>query len=148
MEIETLSECNLKPLIGLVLELWNDCEFEEEYEAYKSIIEIENEICYLAKNQGEYIAFIHLTIRHDYVEGAIELPVAYVEGIYVKTEFQKRGLAKELMKTAENWALQKGLKQLASDTELTNAAGINFHQKLGFTEVDRLVCFIKNLDEK
>lgn len=29
---------------------------------------------------------MHLSIRNDYIEGAIDLPVAYIEGIYVKPE--------------------------------------------------------------
>ena len=145
MNIEILSKDNLKPLIELVLELWNDCLFDEELENYKNILDAENEICFIANNEGEYVAFIHLSIRNDYVEGATELPVAYIEGIYVKPEFQKKGIAKKLIDIAENWATTKGLKQIASDAELINVPGIDFHKKLGFIEVERVVCFIKNI---
>ncbi len=145
MTIEVISAQNVKSLTQLVLELWNDCLFEEEFENYKSIIRSENEICYLAREAEQYIAFIHLSIRNDYVEGAIDLPLAYVEGLYVKPEYQKQGIAKELMKVAENWAIQKGLKQIASDTDFGNSTSIDFHKKIGFIEVGRIVCFIKNL---
>jgi len=60
-----------------VLELWGDCDLEEEYEHYKNAINSGTEICFLVKEQNIYIAFIHLSIRNDYVEGADELPVAY-----------------------------------------------------------------------
>ncbi|GAB3524329.1 GNAT family N-acetyltransferase [Emticicia fontis] len=145
MKIEIIAEENLKPLIDLVLELWPDCSFEEEFENYRSIIGTENEICYLVKDHGKYIAFIHVGTRSDYVEGSIESPVAYIEGVYVKPEFQKKGIARELINTAKNWAKEKGFKQIASDTELSNTSSIDFHKKLGFTEVDRIVCFIKDL---
>ncbi|URC14887.1 aminoglycoside 6'-N-acetyltransferase [Flavobacterium sp. B183] len=145
MNIEVISSQNLKQLVELVLELWNDCSFDEEVESYKAIIDSENEICYVVKDQEDYIAFVHLSTRNDYVEGAEDLPVAYIEAIYVKPAYQKQGIARRLTKVAEDWAKQKGFKQIASDTDLWNSASIDFHQKTGFTEVERIVCFIKNL---
>jgi aminoglycoside 6'-N-acetyltransferase I len=79
------------------------------------------------------------------VEGAAESPVAYVEGVYVKPDFQRQGFAKKLISVAEDWAKQKGLTQLASDTGVTNLQSINFHKEVGFTEAERIVCFIKNI---
>ena len=145
MEIQQLSIENLKHLVELVLELWPDCTFDEEYESYKNILSSENEICYLVKEQGIYIAFTHFTIRTDYVEGATEFPVAYIEALFVKPDYQKLGIGKKLVSAGENWGRQKGCTQLASDTELTNLIGIDFHKKIGFDEVNRIVCFIKNL---
>jgi len=142
---ETLSLHNLHNLMGLVLELWDDCVLEEELENYKSIIGSEEEICYLMKDQEEHIAFIHLSIRHDYVEGSGELPVAYIEAIYVKSKYRQKGIASTLINLAENWARQKGLKQIASDTEIGNLRSIDFHKKVGFQEAGRIVCFIKEL---
>ena len=145
MSIEPLTNDNLKHLTKLVLELWTDCVFEEELGDYKSIIGSEKEVCYLVVGEHEYIGFIHVTIREDYVEGATELPIAYIEGIYVKENYRNRGVAKELVNTAENWAKHRGCKQLASDTEITNSASIDFHKKIGFSEAARIVCFVKNL---
>jgi aminoglycoside 6'-N-acetyltransferase I len=145
MKIEIVSEENLKQLTELVLELWDDCSFEEEFVNYKSIIDSGKEVCYLVKDQESYIAFVHVSIRNDYVEGATDLPVAYVEGIYVKPNYQKQGIAKKLIKVAEDWANQMGLKQLASDTDIANSNSIDFHNKTGFIEVERIVCFIKKL---
>ncbi|MVM36633.1 GNAT family N-acetyltransferase [Spirosoma sp. HMF3257] len=145
MEIQQLSENNLHEFVDLVLELWTDCAFEEEYENYKRILRLDNEICYLLKDQGIYIAFIHLTIRTDYVEGATEFPVAYIEALYVKPTYQKLGLGSKLVSAGENWSRQKGCGQLASDTELTNSIAIDFHKNIGFDEVNRIVCFVKKL---
>jgi aminoglycoside 6'-N-acetyltransferase I len=145
MDIEIISAGNLKSLTELVLELWTDCSFDVEFDNYTNIIGSENEICYLIKDHEKYIAFVHLRIRNDYVGGANDLPVAYIEGLYVKTDYQKQGIAKKLIRVAEGWAKQKGLKQIASDTDITNLASINFHKKIGFEEVERIVCFIKDL---
>ena len=96
MIIEQLSTDNLKHLTALVLELWPECIFDEEYEQYKNLIYSETEACFLVKNPNRYIAFIHLSIRNDYVEGAYSLPVAYIEAVYVQPEYQK-------MESQGNW---------------------------------------------
>jgi aminoglycoside 6'-N-acetyltransferase I len=144
---ETLSLQNLQNLMSLVLELWEDCSFDEELENYKSIIDSEEEICYLIKDKEDYIAFVHVSIRNDYVEGSGDLPVAYIEAIYVKPEYRQKRIAKNLIDLAENWAKKKRLKQIASDTEIGNLISINFHLKVGFQEAGRIVCFIKDIKE-
>lgn len=145
MEIQQLSADNLSSLVELVLEMWPDCTFEEEFESYKSILTAKDEACYLIKEGEAFIAFIHVGMRNDYVEGAIEFPVAYIEAMYVKPHFQNSGVGRMLVKEAENWSREKGCRQIASDTEIKNAAAVSFHGKLGFEEVNRVVCFIKNL---
>lgn len=45
MKIEQLSSQNLKALVELVLELWPECSFEEEYEAYRQMIDAQQEVC-------------------------------------------------------------------------------------------------------
>lgn len=145
MEIEQLSEKNLKNLIDLVLELWPDCDYNEEFQSYQGFIDSENDVCYLAQESGVYVGFIHVSIRTNYVEGANDLPIAYIEAIYVNPNHQRLGIGDLLIKAAENWAKQKGYKQLGSDTEIYNSKAIDFHKKSGFEEVNRVVCFIKNI---
>jgi aminoglycoside 6'-N-acetyltransferase I len=145
MELQNLSAENLNNLVELVLELWVEDDFTEAYEHYQGILDTDQEACFLVKVREQFIAFIHIAIRNDYVEGATVLPVAYIEGLYVRPNFQQQGIARKLISAAETWAIQKGITQLASDTETTNEQSIIFHKKTGFTEVGRIVCFIKNL---
>ncbi|MGM9511443.1 aminoglycoside 6'-N-acetyltransferase [Larkinella sp. GY13] len=145
MIIEPLAIATVKTLTELALELWPDCTFDEEYDYYTSIVDAETEICYLVREQERYIAFVHLSIRTDYVEGATESPVAYLEAIYVKPAYQKRGIGRELVRLGEEWGKRNGCRHFASDAELTNGASIDFHTKTGFTEANRIVCFIKDL---
>lgn len=145
MEISELSKDNLSELVALVLQLWPECDYAEELENYKNILDAENEICYLSKVQGHYSAFIHVSIRSDYVEGATTDPVAYIEALYVEPGQQRSGIGRHLLAAAEDWARQKGCRQLASDTELNNTNAISFHLRSGFTEANRIVCFIKEV---
>lgn len=82
-----------------------------------------------------------LSLRHDYVEGAESSPVGYLEGIYVRPGHRKKGIAKELVQFAKEWAKNRGCTELASDCEIGNEASRAFHAKMGFAEANRIICF-------
>src|SRR5689334_2297753 len=42
-------------------------------------------------------------------------PIAYVEGWYVDDDLRRVGVGRELMRAAEQWALQQGCREIASD---------------------------------
>jgi len=58
---------------------------------------------------------------------------------------RRRGYAAQLLSACENWAKEKGCREFASDCELDNAASLAFHLHSGFTEANRIVCFVKTL---
>lgn len=145
MQIEELNENNIASLIPLVIALWPDCDRDEELENYRELINSVNGTCYLAKENDDYIGFIHIGIRNDYVEGSSSSPVAYIEGIYVKPLSQKSGIGRKLVAAAEAWAKNHGFKELASDTGIDNTGSILFHLRSGFEESGRVLYFIKRL---
>ena len=100
----------------------------------------------LAYNAKEAVGFAQCQLRHDYVEGTSTSPVGYLEGLYVKEAFRKQGMARELTRACEEWAKEKGCREFASDCELENVESINMHLKLGFREVNRVVCFTKEIE--
>ncbi len=55
---------------------------------------------FLYWENGRAVAFISLSIRQDYVEGATQKPVAYLEGIGVLEASKSQGIAGELIKFA------------------------------------------------
>jgi aminoglycoside 6'-N-acetyltransferase I len=146
MQIESLTDASLESLTQLVLQLWPDCDYTEEYDHYKDLIRKENEACYLAKEQDRYIAFIHLSLRTDYIEGATSNPVAYAEGLYVMPEYRQRSIGRQLLWVGQKWAKQKGCREFASDAQLDNQESIKFHSRVGFKETNRIVCFIKEIE--
>lgn len=147
MIIESIQEKNLTDLTNLCLEMFPETNFNEEFEAFKHILQSPSETCYLVKVENTYVAFIHLSLRSDYVEGSEHQPTAYVEAIFVKKEFRRKGIAQQLLKKAEAWALQNNSSVLASDTEISNQDSIHFHIGTGFEEANRIVCFIKKLHQ-
>ena len=105
-----------------------------------------NGVVLVADNSSsKLIGFAEISIRSDHVEGTTESPVPYLEGWYVDAEYRSTGVGKSLIQTAEEFALQAGYKELASDAELTNITSIKIHKKIGFEEVERTVHFVKSL---
>lgn len=147
MLIETINNNNVKELTSLFVEMFPEMDYEEELEIFEKSIGSLREICFLAKSAEKYIGFIHITLRTDYVEGSEVSPTAYVEAIYVKPSFRKKGIAQVLIKKAEEWAIANHCFTLASDTAIANSDSIYFHQNVGFEEANRIVCFVKNLGE-
>ena len=72
-------------------------------------------------------------------------PVGCVEGWYVAETHRCRGIGKQLLAAAEDWARGQGCAEMASDTRLDNTLSQRVHQSLGFEIVERAVLFRKRL---
>jgi aminoglycoside 6'-N-acetyltransferase I len=147
-KIEDINETNIQKLAELSVELWPDCDLSEMTVHYERIIKSNMATCFLIRDELNYFGFIELSVRNDYVEGAEEVPVAYIEGLFVNVKYRLKGFGLLLIQKAEDWALTKGFKQLCSDTEEGNKPSIGFHTSAGFTEISRIVCFAKSLTKQ
>lgn len=146
MTIERLSKSYLEAFARLTLELWPECYFEAELENAKQLLQSPKDAIFVAKDaQGSLIAFAAWSLRYDYVEGTDSSPVGYLEGIYVKPAYRKTGIARQLVESGAAWCKAKGCLEMASDAEMNNLTSHAFHQSLGFEEVNRIVCFRKDL---
>ncbi|MEE0681546.1 MAG: aminoglycoside 6'-N-acetyltransferase [Candidatus Gastranaerophilaceae bacterium] len=133
---------------GLAGMLWPGCDQTELVKEYGQFISAGSMACPLALFRGEPIGFAQCQLRHDYVEGAHSSPVAYLEGIFVKAPYRRLGAARGLLSMCEEWARGKGCHELASDCELNNDGSLGFHLNYGFSEANRIICFIKNIQSK
>ncbi len=84
-------------------------------------------------------------LRRDYVEGASSSPVGYLEGIYVCPALRRRGAARALLAAAKCWAAAHGCVEFASDCEEDNQVSRQFHERMGFEEVNCIRCFLQKL---
>ena len=102
--------------------------------------------CYFLKNSDDQIVgFIELSSRN-IVDGCLSSPVAYIEGLYLKKEYQGIGLGKEAIETIKSWCKEKGFSELGSDTEITNINAQKFFKSVGFQESYRIVEFCTKID--
>ncbi len=56
----------------------------------------------------------------------------YIFLIYVKSEHRKKGLGKKLINMAENWAKERGDRQIGLQVFINNKSAINLYEKLGY----------------
>lgn len=124
--------------------LWPDCT-EEMHRLEMAALRGGKGMTFVYRRaNGRLGGFIELSVRKR-VDGSMEPRVGYVEGWYVDEDLRGQGLGRELMAKAEEWAREKGLRELASDAEIENEGSIEAHRQLGFSETFRLVHFLKKL---
>jgi aminoglycoside 6'-N-acetyltransferase I len=80
-----------------------------------------------------------------YADGCETSPVAYLEGWYVDPDARRHGVGRALVRAAEGWARERGLREFASDALLENVISQRAHEALGFVEVERAVRYRKPL---
>ncbi|MBU5592783.1 GNAT family N-acetyltransferase [Clostridium sp. MSJ-4] len=129
----------------MALELWPDNTIEELKEEFMEILKSNNQGVLLYKLEGKFIGFNQVSIRYDYVEGSNTRPVGFIEGIFVKEGYRLKGVAKSLVRNGEKWAKAKGCTEMGSDVELHNVDSYNFHKSIGYTEMNRIICFLKDI---
>ena len=139
---------DIPQLLLLAGKLWPHATAAElKREFVESIRGRSKTVIVLRADDQTIVAFIILSIRNDYVEGSSSSPVAYVEGIFVDSRHRRAGIGRDLIGQAERWAKSHKCRQLASDTEIHNRRSRAFHQRVGFTDANHVVCYIKNLGE-
>ncbi|RDW16226.1 aminoglycoside 6'-N-acetyltransferase [Oceanobacillus chungangensis] len=136
---------HLHALTKLGISLWPENEFEALKDEFATLIDRDQHKILLTLIEEQTVAFIHLSIRNDYVEGSNSSPTGYVEGIYVSPEYRKQGISRRLFKEGRKWLLHKGCKQVGSDIEWSNQVSYEFHKSIGFKEANRLITFIQDL---
>lgn len=145
IKIEEATIGKLETLSAMATQLWGE-RGGESYEAlFRELLDKNNVKLWIAQMQEESVGFIYLSLRQDYVEGSHSSPVAYIEGIYVKPSYRRRGIAAGLIKIGEDWARSSGCSEIGSDCTLDNELSRAFHKKTGFREAGRILCLIKDL---
>lgn len=125
--------------------LWPDAPVEYLDYDLDDILADHNQAVFIAsQTDGKPVAFIEAGLR-SHVEGCETSPVGYIEAWYVDPHVRGQKLGREMMRVAENWAREKGMSEIASDTWLENEVSIAAHLKLGYSEAERLVHFVKRL---
>jgi aminoglycoside 6'-N-acetyltransferase I len=132
---------------SLRIRLWPDCRDHCDREIADILANSDHWDAFVVSLHGERaVGFIEVRLR-DFAEGTSGSPVAFVEGWFVLLKLRRRGLGRALLGAAESWAVSRGCNELGSDTQTSNHLSIEVHKKLGFQEVERRVCFLKQLGD-
>ena len=146
MQIKEASFEHLDAWLRLRAELWPGSSMEHHRVELTQILTKENAIAFIACDQtGQVVGFAEATLRRDHVNGCKTSPVLFLEGIYVRREYRRQGVAQSLCRAVADWGRAAGCREFASDALLDNIESHAFHDALGFEETQRVVYFRKPL---
>lgn len=88
-----------------------------------------NDDIFVIEDRVQVLGFLHMTESTDFFTGEKQ---AYVSSIAVAKEGEGRGIAKRLMQKAEEWANEKGYKQLTLNVFANNKRAVDFYHHLNY----------------
>lgn len=125
--------------------LWPDGSFEEHRQELVRVSGSLPSVILVAEDGGTPVGFLEVGLR-SHADGCDPArPVGFIEGWFVEEAYRLRGVGRELMRAAEDWARAQGCLELASDTWIDHEESQRAHAALGFEVVDRCVHFRKPL---
>lgn len=145
MNIRVAKSSDLDGILPLVQSVWTSVKSSLDLYLQFSDMDSDSSVMFVAEEHNIYIGFASVGLRFEYIEGTKTLPVAYLEGIAVKEEYTSKGVGKALINMCEKWAKEHYCTEFASDCEVDNVAGEQFHKAMGFKEVSRNIHFVKPL---
>jgi aminoglycoside 6'-N-acetyltransferase I len=145
IRIVTCQPADVADWVALRLALWpHDTTEELTRQAQELMARKGRAVAFLARApDAQTIGFAEATLRQDWVNGCATSPVVFLEGLYVASAWRRRGAARLLCQTVENWARDLGCSEVGSDTYLDYVESQRMHEALGFEEMERVVCYRK-----
>ena len=92
----------------------------------------------LAEKEGQVIGVLHATVR-DAPDVSILMPRRYgvINDVAVQHELRGLGVGQALMRAAEEWAHDKGAREVELNVYFFNQSAINFYELLGYEPVSQ-----------
>ena len=70
----------------------------------------------------------------------------FLEGIAVAPAYRKAAIGAALVTRLEDIAREAGITEIASDSQIDDAAGADFYPANGFTEAKQVACFVRKIE--
>jgi GNAT superfamily N-acetyltransferase len=127
----------------LLTKLWEDAHLPYKYKGRDSREHIEkemnnpNEIFLLGFMQDEPVATVLVT--HDGRKG-------WINRMAVIPSFQKKGIARQMVKAGEDWLIKQGIGIFACMIESYNDGSFQAFQKMGYAPFEGIHYLTKRLD--
>lgn len=146
MKITEVTKKDFADWVELGALFWHRHPIKKSEKEFKRILASKNETSFLCRDDdGGPVGFVYVAIRTDYVEGSKTSPVGYLEGIYIKKEYRKKGVAKRLFQETKKWFKNNKVSEIGSDAELENIISQKFHKSVGFKKGETLIHFIRKI---
>jgi ribosomal protein S18 acetylase RimI-like enzyme len=131
--IDVLKEDDIDEYSALVNEVMNEFNKEEVDDFQIWFASVEGIIERRSWNDRRKYATVNFCAKIDgKIIGALEIAdTNHIQNLFIRKEFQKMGIGRELLKFSINFFINKGVKQKGYRVFSSNYA-INFYKKLGF----------------
>jgi aminoglycoside 6'-N-acetyltransferase I len=153
VQIRPAALSDLDQLAPMLHALWPQSSTEEHAQELRlilggqaaSVVTLPITILIAQTNDGQLVGFVEVDLR-SHADGCDpKQPVGYIEGWYVADSYRQRGVGKQLVAAAEDWARHHNCIEIASDALIDNHISHRAHEALGFEVVDRCVHYRKRL---
>jgi len=153
IQIRPARACDLAKLARLREALWPQSPAEEHAQELRLLLGGKTDLVltmpltiFVAEaSSGKLVGFVEVDLR-SHADGCNpSQPVGYIEGWYLAEDYRRRGIGRELLAVAEDWARSHNCVEMASDALIDNNVSQRAHAALGYEVVDRCVHYRKSL---
>jgi aminoglycoside 6'-N-acetyltransferase I len=146
MKIRRAKTADVPDWLRMHYALWPEGSLAEHEADLRAILSGEaKEVTFICEgDEGSVKGFVEVSIRN-FAEGCSTDRVGYIEGWYVDESARLQGFGRKLIEAAEGWAISQGCTEMGSDVMLDNLISQEAHERLGYEEVERIVCYRKSL---
>jgi len=142
MKIRKATKKDFKEIVDILIKESSKKPYNEKYTvkiALKEIINLSKNELYVSVNKKEIIGFIASNITSD------DKKKAYISELWLKPNYQKKGIGKALVKFIENKYKKKGINIIRLVAK-RNAGAFKFYKKLKYKEHRTLVFMEKKIE--
>lgn len=152
----SIIQYNHRTMESAVVNLWNECcQFDpltvQKFRKQALFDEnFDNGLCFAAVENEQVVGFILGTKRKfPYLERGLEPDQGWINVIFVKEEFRRKGIGTALLKTVEDILIAKGVKRITLAAYSPNYffAGLdpeNYPESIGFFERNAYIAYEKH----
>ncbi len=116
----------------------------DEAEMRTTIARSDAAVFVIDRGDGGLAGYVEVGER-SIADGCESSPVGYIEAWYVDPDIRRSGYGRSLLEAAEQWAMDRGRSEMASDALLDNEVSHAAHKKSGYEEVDKVINYRRTL---
>ena len=113
----------------------NICENIQITGDYASIIADNKSLILVAEDEKEIIGFLYIYEKQ--LDEVFLQKEAFIEAMYIRESYRKKGLGKLLINEAINWATKRKIVIIDIDVMSDNLKALNAYRKYGFQEIKK-----------
>lgn len=104
---------------------------QKQLEMAQASIDENSDNIFVADEEGVFLGYIECRIEEDYFSKEKQV---YISAIVVTPEGEGKGVGRQLMRFAETWAKEKGIKVLVLEVFSENQRAVQFYEHIGYLQ--------------